>query len=161
MGKSPRFGDMVNDTASVELIIKDSSDFSMIRLIEILKNNFGDYSAMNANCQHFAKFIFDKVADRKHWEFTEPRSFLQKVMARVVGLFVTSAVVGGAVSVAVIVDKWQPRSRRGDNQEDEGEKQDNQEPEGEKQDHQDPAGENKTTQNPAGGQKTPAGVPAC
>ena len=81
MGKSPRFGDMVNDTTSVELIIEDSSDFSMIRLIEILKINFGDYSAMNANCQHFAKFIFDKVADRKHWEFIEPRSFLQSVMA--------------------------------------------------------------------------------
>ena len=134
MGKSPRFGDIVNDTASVELIIEDSSDFSMIRLIEILKiDNFGDYSALDANCQHFAKYIFDKVANRKQWEFIEPRSFLEQVMVWVVGLF---AIWGIGMAASMIVDNQDPA----DNQEDEGEKQDHQETEGEKQDHQDPAG---------------------
>ena len=140
MGKSPRFGDMVNDTASVELIIEDSSDFSMIWLIEILKIDVGDYNAIDPNCQHFAKFIFDKVADRKQWEFIEPRSFLQKVMAWVVGLFVTSAVIGVAASVAVIVDNQDPAEGT------------TKKTKGKSKTTKIPQGKSKTTQNPAGGQ---------
>ena len=73
----------------VELVIEDSSTFTLYNLLGILKNECRDYSATNDNCQHFAKRIFDKISSKKSWQYAGPKEYLYEKLIILIFCLIT------------------------------------------------------------------------
>lgn len=60
-----------------KLMIEDESKYSLLELIELLKNEKDYYNPVKDNCQDLAERCFDKVARMKRWGFVSTRECLK------------------------------------------------------------------------------------
>ena len=92
LSKSPDRKFLINGLPSsprnspVELIIENTSEYSLKQLLQNLEQEKNQYELTINNCQHFAKRHFDKLALSKHWEFERPKEFAFSFLCCVLSL---------------------------------------------------------------------------